>query len=70
MKAQIISMDLMIAVLIVMIIIGALGVLLYQYQVYEQQKTESRDLEMKSESAVNNLLMSPGNPSNWNESVV
>lgn len=70
MKAQIISMDLMIAVLIVMIIIGALTVLLYQYQTYEQQKTESRDMELQSESALNNLLMSTGNPSDWNESVV
>jgi len=65
MKAQIISLDVMIAALIVLIIIGGLGVLLYQYTIYEQQETELRDLGLRSQPALNVLMSTKGNPEDW-----
>jgi hypothetical protein len=67
-KAQIISLDVMIAALILLVIIGGFGVLLYQYTIHEQEQTELRDLELRSQPALNVLMSTEGNPDNWNES--
>ena len=67
MKSQVVSMDLMVAVLILLIIIGAAGVLLTAYLNFEQQQSENRDLEIKGQAAINSLTNSPGNPPNWEE---
>ena len=65
MKGQIISMDLMVASLIVITIISGLGVLLYQYTIYETQQSELTALSLRSEPALNVLMSSSGNPSDW-----
>ncbi len=67
MKSQVISMDLMVAVLILLIIIGAAGVLLTDYLNFEHQQSENRDLEIKGQAAINTLTNSPGNPPDWEE---
>ncbi|MDD5182350.1 MAG: hypothetical protein PHC66_04240 [Candidatus Nanoarchaeia archaeon] len=65
MKAQIISLDVMFAALIVLTIIGGLGVLLYQYTIYEKQQAELGDLELRSQPALNVLMSTKGNPDDW-----
>lgn len=65
MKAQIVSLDVMFAALIVLTIMGGLGVLLYQYTIYEQQQTGLRDLELRSQPALNVLMSTKGSPDDW-----
>ena len=67
-KAQILSMDLLIAVLIVLIIMGTLAVFLYQYQIYDEQQKQLRDLELRSEPALNVIMLTKGNPEDWESS--
>lgn len=67
-QAQIFSLDLMIAVLIVLVITGSLSVLLYQYQIYDEQQTQLSELEMRSEPALNVLMLTQGNPEDWSTS--
>lgn len=65
MKAQIISLDIMFAVLVLLTIIGALGVILYQYAIYEQQQSELSALELRSQPALNVLMSTKGSPDDW-----
>ena len=67
MKSQMVSMDLMVAVIILLMIIGAVGVILTSYVSFEQQQSENRDLELKGQAAINSLTSSPGNPPDWEE---
>lgn len=66
-RGQIVSMDLMVAVLILLVIIGAAGVLLTDYLNFEHQQSENRDLEFRGQEAENSLINSPGNPPNWED---
>ena len=68
MKAQVISTDLMIAVVILLIIIGALGALILEFTSFEEQKALNRDMELKGQEAMASLTKTPGNPVNWEES--
>jgi len=65
MKAQIISLDVMFAALIVITIIGALSVMLYQYTIYDRQQSELKELELRSQPALNVLMSTKGAPENW-----
>lgn len=60
MKGQIISMDLFIAIMILMIIIGGVGVMIYEFKVHEEQAALNRDMQLKGETAINSLIYSPG----------
>jgi hypothetical protein len=68
MKAQVISTDLMVAVLIILIIISAIGVLLIDYLGFDQQSSENRDLGLKGQEAMAVLTGGCGSPCNWDES--
>lgn len=69
MKAQVVSTDLMAAVLIILLIVGALSAILIEYLNFEQQRSENRDLELKGQGAVSTLTSTQGYPSNWEEGV-
>lgn len=66
MRAQIISLDVMFAALIVLTIVGALSVMLYQYTIYERQQSELNELELRSQPALNVLTSTKGAPVDWN----
>jgi len=59
MKAQIFSMDLFIAITILLIIIGGLGIIIYEFNVHQQETAENRDMQLKGEAAINSLIQSP-----------
>ena len=63
MKAQIFSMDLFIAITILLIIIGGLGVIIYEFNIHQQEMAENRDMQLKGEAAINSLVQSPGQES-------
>ena len=65
MKAQILSVDLMFAVIILLVIISALTLVLLQYASFESQQAQNRDIEIKTQAALNSLLLTPGVPFNW-----
>ena len=60
MKAQMISMDLFIAITILMIIIGGMGVMIYEFNINEEQQSQNRDMQIKGEAAINSLAYSSG----------
>jgi Tfp pilus assembly protein PilV len=66
-KAQIVSNDLIVAVLIILVIVGALSAILVEYLNFEQQRAENRDLELKGQGAISTLTSTSGSPSNWEE---
>jgi flagellar basal body-associated protein FliL len=47
MKAQIVSMDLFIAITILMIIIGGMGIMIYEFNINEEQQSQNRDMQIK-----------------------
>ena len=65
MKAQAISQDLLFSVIIIILIIGALGIILFEFNNFEAQRELNRDMNIKSENAMNSLLQTPGNPEDW-----
>ena len=65
MKAQIMSQDLVFAVILIILIVGALGVIIFEFDVFETQRSQNRDMRLKSENAMDSLLQTPGNPTNW-----
>jgi hypothetical protein len=65
MKGQMLSIDLVFSVIILLIIISALTVVLLQYASFEEQQSQNRDIEIKSQAALNSLLLTPGVPFNW-----
>lgn len=65
MRAQILSIDLMFAVIIILIIISAMTLVLLQYSAFESQQAQNRDIEIKTQAALNSLLLTPGVPYNW-----
>jgi hypothetical protein len=65
MKGQMLSTDLVFSVIILLIIISALTVVLLQYASFEEQQSQNRDIEIKSQAALNSLLLTPGVPFNW-----
>jgi hypothetical protein len=68
-KAQVISNDLVVAVLIILIIVGALSAILFEYLSFEEQRAENRDLELKGQEAISTLTGTSGNPTNWHNLV-
>jgi hypothetical protein len=69
MKGQILSVDLMFAVLIILIIISALTYVLTQYAVFEMQQQQNTDIEVKIQAAASSLLLGTGNPPTWQTQV-
>lgn len=65
MKAQIISLDIMFAIVIILIILTSMTVVLLQYTSFEEEQSENRDIEIKTQTAINSLLLTPGVPSDW-----
>lgn len=65
MKGQILSVDLMFAVLIILTIISALTLVLTQYAVFEGQQSQLTDVSIKTQEASDSLLLTPGVPANW-----
>jgi hypothetical protein len=68
-KAQVVSTDLMVAVMIILLIVGALSAILIEYLNFEQQRSENRDLELKGQGAVSTLTGTQGYPANWEQDV-
>ena len=60
MKSQIISMDLFVAITILLIIIAGLTIVIHEFNVSQQQMAENRDIQLKGEAAINSLVYSPG----------
>ena len=65
MKGQILSVDLMFAVLIILIIISTLTLVLTQYAIFEGQQSRITDASIKAQAAADALLLTPGVPSDW-----
>lgn len=65
MKAQVVSQDIVFAVVILLIIVGALGVIISEFNTFESQREQNRDMVFKSENAIDSLLQTPGNPEDW-----
>jgi len=65
MKGQMLSIDLVFSVIILLIIISALTIVLLQYTSFEEQQSQNRDIEIKTQAALNSLLLTPGVPFNW-----
>ncbi|HDQ60009.1 MAG TPA: hypothetical protein ENN30_02340 [Candidatus Woesearchaeota archaeon] len=65
MRAQAISNDILFAAMIIILIIGALGIIIFEFENFESQREQNRDMMIKSENAMNSLLQTPGNPENW-----
>jgi septal ring-binding cell division protein DamX len=59
-KAQAISMDLFIAITILMIIIAGMAIITHEMIVNEEQASMNRDMQLKGEAAINSLVYSPG----------
>jgi len=59
------SIDLVFSVIILLIIISALTIVLLQYTSFEEQQSQNRDIEIKTQAALNSLLLTPGVPFNW-----
>lgn len=66
MKAQAISMDLFFAIIILLVIVTALGIIVFEFTNLQEQKAQNRDMQLKGQSAINSLIYSPGSP-NWEE---
>jgi Tfp pilus assembly protein PilX len=64
MKAQVVSLDLLFAVIVILTIISALGIVMLQYTTLETQISSNRDAELKAQSAINSLTQTGGNPPN------
>ena len=60
MKSQMISMDLFVAVTILLIIIAGLTIVVHEFNVNQEQMVENRDMQLKGEAAINSLVYSPG----------
>ena len=67
MKAQAISMDLFIAIVILLIIITAFSVIIFEFVNFQEQKAQNREMQIKGQAAMNSLITTPGNPPNWEE---
>ncbi len=66
MKAQVISMDLFFSIMILLIIVTALGVIIFEFTSLQEQESQNRDMQLKGQAAINSLIYSPGSP-NWEE---
>jgi uncharacterized membrane protein YqjE len=64
-RAQILSFDLMFAIVILLVIVGAMTLVLLQYAAFEEQQAQNRDIEIKTQAALNSLLLTPGIPADW-----
>ncbi|MCD6547383.1 MAG: hypothetical protein J7K22_02410 [Nanoarchaeota archaeon] len=67
MKAQAISMDLFLAIVILLIIITAFSVIIFEFVNFQEQKAQNREMQIKGQAAMNSLITTPGNPPNWEE---
>ena len=67
MKAQVVSLDLLFAVIVILTIISAMGVVMFQYTTLETQIKSNRDAELKAQNAINSLTQTGGNPPNWDQ---
>ena len=66
MKAQLLSTDLMVAVLILLVIVGALGIIVFEYSSFGEQQALNRDMELKGQEAINTLTLTEGDK-NWQD---
>ncbi len=64
MKAQIFSMDLFFAIVVILIIVSAIGFLVLDFTEIHQREVEMRDMQIKGQRAVDSLVTSPGD---WEE---
>ena len=67
MRSQAISQDLLFAAIVVLLIIGALGIIIFEFNNFESQRELNRDMRLKSENAMDSLIQTPGNPENWQD---
>lgn len=67
MKAQAMSLDLIIAIIILLIIISGIGFILIEFSNFQEQSAKNRDMLLKGQSATSSLVQTPGNPPNWEE---
>jgi hypothetical protein len=67
MKAQAISTDFMFAIIIVLLIITAFGVILTQLTDENTSFKTDRDMDLRAQATVDVLVNTPGNPSNWTD---
>lgn len=65
MKAQILSLDLMIAIIILLFIFSTLSFIVYEYINLENERAVNRDMELKAQSTMSSLIETSGTPSNW-----
>jgi len=65
MKGQTLSMDLMIAIVILLFIFTTLSFIVYEYTTMEENRAENRDMELKAQSAMSSLLETGGSPGDW-----
>lgn len=70
MKGQIFSLDLMFAVVIILIIISGLALIALQYTAFHDREVQNRDLELKTQAAMNSLILTPGIPYNWENTTI
>jgi Tfp pilus assembly protein PilV len=65
MKGQIFSFDLIFAVIVLLIIISALAAITTQYALNQQAASQNRDIQIKTQAAMNSLVLTQGVPYNW-----
>lgn len=69
MKGQIISTDLMVAVLILLVIITGTFFLLDEFTNFQEQKDKNRDIELRGQNAIETLLTHGGDPNDWENTI-
>ncbi len=60
MKAQIFSMDLFFAIVVVLIIISAVSFVILDFVDIHERELEMRDMQIRGQRAVDSLINSPG----------
>ena len=68
MKSQALSMDLFIAITILLVIVSGMALVIHEFMANEEQSAMNRDMQLKGEAAINSMVNSPGDFGGTNSS--
>ena len=60
MKSQALSMDLFMAITILLVIVSGMALVIHEFMANEEQSAMNRDMQLKGEAAINSMVNSPG----------